>query len=502
MIIIQLFFMSSCSTPSNIDTGNKISSPLNRDIPINDNWEVTDYKIFDTSIKITDYSKWIHSKASFSIEAATFGDTFCNKPTYKTKIVDANSYLVYSYKIKPSDLNISSKELKIISITSESNFFHEFIKIDDQHLITNIDGIFFFLKKSSKATSSALTESFSNSDMTENASKTNSGDSGILLTLRSQKKSEYSTSFHEDKDYSYRTIWISYANKKLNPILQTSMMLVPRMTGFWLIQSSQVKNKDNFLDSLNSVPIGAKTIKNNSLLYLSKDKKIINFIGNDYISIEKNLSIPSNTNNDSFQDTSLQTLPIDNLGARESLKINQFIGTNESSSTSGSTAFKEGAVAYLNSLNNSSYFSKDYKLDNWGLFRRNGHWVLKGRLTSFQNLPTDISPDFFIPIVTPKTLVGYDSLYPNWSSIKERVPDAIDAFSSPKKNLLITMSNSILSVYSVNNNNIDLYPLAQVKLKENETVIMDQWGLENYVDIWSKVFNRYDVETPNMVKIN
>lgn len=499
--IIQIFIFTSCNSTA-VNTGSKISSPLNSELPISGTWTVTNYEVFDSGINVDDYKKWLNAKASFSSNFATLGATSCNKPVYKIKIVNTNSYLIYSYKLTPDKLKIAEKELKIISISSENNFFHEFIKVDEQHLITNIDGVFLYLKKTSEQNDVAQINNNSTAMSNENTLKSTSSDSGVLLTLRSQNKSQNSTETNEDKEYSYRTLWISYSNKTLSPPIEISTILVPRMTGFWSIQAEQSKDENVTFDSLTSAPVGSKTTKKTTEAYYSKDRKFINFIGNDYISIDRTMSFPAIANADSFSSSSLQMLPIDNLNSRESLKINQLIDKNINSSDSVSAAFKEGAGTYLNSLNNSNLFSKEPKLDNWGVFRRNGHWVLKGRLVSLKTLPTNISPDFFIPFPAPNSLVGYDNLYPNWSSIKESIPDAIDAFSSPKKNLLLSLSNSILSIYEVKNNAIVISPLAQIRLKENETVIMSQWALENYVESWNKAVNKYDVVTPSMIKLN
>ena len=101
-----------------------------------------------------------------------------------------------------------------------------------------------------------------------------------------------------------------------------------------------------------------------------------------------------------------------------------------------------------------------------------------------------------------KTLIGYDDLSPSLSSIKDRVPDVIDAFSSPSKDILITVSKTILSVFELKNNNISLSPIVQIKLKENETVIMDQWAQGDYIEAWTKAFNKNTVTEPATLKVN
>jgi len=353
--------------------------------------------------------------------------------------------------------------------------------------------MFLFLKKVSKntSTSSAIASKIATTEELDVNDSSKSKKSGVLIGLRSVKKATSETNSLIDIDYSYRTLWICFRNNTLDTINQTENIFLPRMSGFWTLESSRINNDDH----LNAFPFGtqAQTPSVSSSAYIQS--KAITFAANDYISIEKTVQNTTLLESDTKFSSSLQVLPIDNLYSKDTIKITQL------TSASGGTALMESAAAYANLQNSKSSSLKDIQDDNWGVFRRNGHWILKSRLNYISSNPSDVM-DFLIPIAAPKILIGYDDLSPSWSSIRERVPDAIDAVSSPNKDILITLSNTILSVYKLTNNQISLLPLAQVILQEcGETLIMDQWALDDYyTDSWTKSFNKNKIIPATMVK--
>ena len=498
IIFLLVFLATACTSSDNANSGSKIVSPVNNLIPIAGTWKVQYLKIpKETNSNKIEANKWLNSTANFSPSSAVLGADYCKDPIYKVKVVNTNSYLLYGYNQNPDYLNLNQKEIQIISISSENNFFYEFIKVNDSFMITNVNGVFLYLKKTSDSNaknpdslSLPAAKGIISADLNSPSSK-----SILLIGLRSTSKS---TSLGNDtlsKNYNYRTLLISYTNKKLNPVLETKNLFIPRLTGFWSLDIDRLTDNFNSIDSINAFPFGTTQKITTKHSFAINERKVINFIGNDYVSIEKTSQTSTHEPSNPTFGFYLQVLPLDNINSKEPIKISQL------TDSAGDAALKEGATNYLNSIKNTFIFSKNFSQYNWGVSRRNGHWVLKGRLTAFTNNSLLISPDFYIPIPAPKkSLIGYDDLYPTWSNIKDRVPDAIDAFSSPSKDILITISNTILSVYELKSNNIALLPLAQVKFKENETVIMNQWAQGDYTETWTKAFNKNVVTEPIMVK--
>jgi hypothetical protein len=88
--------------------------------------------------------------------------------------------------------------------------------------------------------------------------------------------------------------------------------------------------------------------------------------------------------------------------------------------------------------------------------------------------------------------VSFDILCVLWNAIKDRVPDAVDAYTSPNKDMAVILSSSKLFIYSIKNGELGKKPLAKLKLAQGDSVIMAEWGMGWYVDKWEEAFMRND----------
>jgi len=181
-----------------------------------------------------------------------------------------------------------------------------------------------------------------------------------------------------------------------------------------------------------------------------------------------------------------QVLPVDKLSSPEVIKVSDLSG-------------QQGLNAYLNSRekaveslkrNGIENILKDESGENLGLIRENGHWFLVGRVNFQENGANDYE-DFNINVVPPVSLIAYDTLTLNWHKIRDRVPDALDAFTSPNKDIALIKTKNKLSVYPLGMEQLGENPLAEFDLQEGETVIMAEWATGSYVDSWEKAFLSY-----------
>jgi hypothetical protein len=90
----------------------------------------------------------------------------------------------------------------------------------------------------------------------------------------------------------------------------------------------------------------------------------------------------------------------------------------------------------------------------------------------------------------PESLLKYDSIYAPWSQIKQSIPQVKDIFSSPNKNMSIVVTDESLQVYPISGNTLEAAPIKEIKLKENETVIMAEWATGEYVEMWNDQVNK------------
>jgi hypothetical protein len=209
-------------------------------------------------------------------------------------------------------------------------------------------------------------------------------------------------------------------------------------------------------------------------------QKSILYVGNDYVSTEVS---PVLSNNKAAY---LEVLPIDNIEGASPIKISDIAGQN------GTDALYEGALKLMDMdlTNDNRHLYKFPDEDSFYISRRNGHWIMRGRINPIaKDIPF---MDFNIKIIPPSRLVTYDDLKVSWSAIRDRVSDAIDAYTSPNNDMaLITTPNSIL-VYAIENGELSQEPLTKVKLKDKETVVMAEWSMGGYTNKWDREFLKND----------
>lgn len=480
ILVISTIFFSSCEF-RNIDTADRIKPPDNNIPPISGRWKIERYKKANEDVlNEKKVRELLNKEIIFHKKVAVIGNDLCLNPSYKIKNVDSADYLLYQYKVKPEYLNIKSKKVQIVTLTSEEKFFYEFIKEDDDKIIINIDGGFFYLTKiSDELKEEDLEKYIKDCKKDGNNYLVDKGDeglkSGVLLGLRYRDNNQ---SKDEMEGWKYRTIWIASENKSLDRIYGMEDLFLPRKTGFWKVGVDKID--ENSKESLYAYSINKEPVETESLQAVKEIRKnsvnTIVYIGNDYISLEYVEDFPAGK-------TGLETLPIDNMQSDNSIKISDITGEN------GKQIFYESATKELSSDRNmeSEYLDIKPSEESFGLARKNGHWIMKGRL-NFLEGNKDVYKDFNIKIIPPKELVLYDELAVSWNAIKLKVPDAVDAFTSPDEDIALIFTPNKILTYAIEKGKLAKKPLKELELNDSETVVMAEWATGKYVDRWEKEF--------------
>ena len=188
-------------------------------------------------------------------------------------------------------------------------------------------------------------------------------------------------------------------------------------------------------------------------------------MGNDYVSIE-------NIELDRGDRRSLHVYAMDNLADKKPIKLSDLVGET------GRDLFLEG-VRSVTAVNNSTLINEE----NVGLVRNNGYWTLKGRINYKEN-EKELYRDFNIKAIPPKEMVSYDELAMPWDAVKLTVPDVQDVFSSPNNEFMVVITTSHIVIYSLEEYDIDITPVARVRLPNDSSVIMSEWAVGRYPGIW------------------
>lgn len=479
-LLLSVLIMTSCS----IDDGpavDRIKAPGNNSSPINGKWVIasSSKELSDVEIDVKGDSN-LNKVVLFHKDAVVIGEEYSTNPTYKIKSVNAYDYLLYKYKTTPKDLGIEDSMIKIITILNENQYFYEFIEYGDESLLVNIDEKFYNLSKIVEKVSLEEINRYidieKNTIRALNIAESDESKSGILIGLKIPKYDEK----NQLLDWDYKTIWINSLNQKVIGAFELDDLLVPRKNGFWMVNVNRVYN-GLIQDEISARPL-FKVLENSmviddidmflkSRVNRSNDIKsvaILNnilFIGNDYISVEI-------INKFGREKKSLEVYAIDNIDEHRPINLSDLIGED------GKRIFTEGAQSVL-SIDSQINLNEE----NVGITRRSGYWIIKGRVNYVQN-DEDLYKDFNIKAIPPKEMIQYDSHLLSWNEIKMGIPEIQDVFSSPNNDFIVVVTHTNLLIYNIIDGRLANAPVARIKLPENASIIMSEWAVGRYPNIW------------------
>ncbi|MDO0825063.1 hypothetical protein [Desulfosporosinus nitroreducens] len=477
IISLTLLLLGGCANLS-WTTAGKIIPPVHNICPLEGQWQVIQ-EIQPNGNSGVDNSSW-EGKIQFTGEVAMLGEYVWSNPMFKIKKVNSSNYLMTKYLSLPNTLMPDSKEVEVITVSSEENFLGEFMRIDEAKLVAFVQNKVLYLEKvSDQADSSLASANLSEFKTNEHS---NSGASGVLVGLKIPKGSDVNDNA-DNFGFTYQTLWLAIDNKKLHPVLMGNNIFFPRSSGFWELQIRQLKEGPYMQDIYSAHDVSTKvqepqlrtmTISRGEVK-TGAGQKIIDYVGNDFVAVETDRG-----------ENRLQVLPVDKISALEGIKLSDLLGNN------GLVAFSNARAQALRSLNNNiniTSINNDGYEQNFGLIRKNGHWYLRGRINYyFQNENDPNYMDFNVNLVPPAKLIFYDTLCLSWQYIKDRVPDAVDAFTSPNQDMALVITKTKLQVYSISAGQLGSEPLAKIDLQTGTSIIMAEWATGSYVDNWEKAF--------------
>ncbi|WP_088187480.1 hypothetical protein [Desulfosporosinus sp. FKA] len=480
LIMVAIIFLLGGCTKLSWTTAGKIVPPVGNVCPLEGKWVV----IQDLSSRHSgaDDQIWIGDTAQFTRGAAMLGNYVWNQPSYKIKKVNSTDYLMTKYLMLSSSLVPNNTVIEVTTVSTSENFLGEFIRVDDSKLIAFAENKVLLLKRVSDQVDSSLTAA--DLDGVNKNQKDKPATSGILLGLKTPG----------NDGNAYQTFWIAASNGKLHPLLMEKDIFFPRSSGFWFLQVHNVSTGSIKEDELSARDVSTKIsgIETKTMGIIQHDipgkvhQRIIDYVGNDYVAIENKVDGVDQ----------LQVLPVDKISAQEGVKISDLL------ENSGSVVYNNARAQAIQSLRNKGISSTDNddREENFGLMRKNGHWYLQGRI-NYEDGNTPRYLDYNVNLIPPAKMVSYDTLCLSWQNIKDRVPDAMDAFTSPNRDIALIKTKAKLYVYGITNDQLGSEPLTKLNLKEGEAVVMAEWATGSYVDNWEKAFaangaQKYDLTSP------
>lgn len=461
-VFLSIVLSISFTACSNIELSmaNNIVSPKSTN-PIIGYWEMKKY-ISKTGKELPMDEKTVNYIINFDENQVEFPDEIYKDVRYKAKIVNSREYIYENYGILPRTIGITTDSIKVITINCKDIYLKDIIYINDNEILMEYYGSILFLEKLENHKDTGNLLGFED----ESIKIYKALDTGVLLGL---------TKHGNDKEEStYRTMWLT--NEGEVKIVKDIDILVPRKNGFWIADSYRIKDGDRFEDRIEIHPIG-KAGKNNEEskgTFFSSISRNINFISDNYISME----VKEEYEKTNF--SSIKTMTLDSLynNKNEYINLESLIGQNSIN-------------MYVNSHDNKGKTVTINKLDNfmnYGIRRSKGIWRFYTTLKDVDD------KEFEIPIGIPETVVNHNELYMNWDAILNIMPSAIDAIVSPNKNMIVIQTKNNLYMYKIHKNVINQEPMAIIPIDKDETIIMAEWAMGEYVNKWSEVVRGINVK--------
>lgn len=463
LIFIILIFLTACSLINS--KGTNIQTPKIIKPPIYGKWTITK---FISSDKLNEdnfeYKDIIGVDVLFACDEAMIAGDYIKDPSYRTKYVNLATYLYKKYNLNFENLNVPNKEAYAISIRQNDSVCYEVIKYSDDTAFIIRNNFIFQISK----TDDELTEKQLKLDIAEKKEEgsdltietiSDKTDNGLMLGLREPNESKLPS-------YNYKTIYIKFSSEGLENVYETPNILLPRVDGFYQVEIQRVSKQNEISDNLiiKKRPDQTDASQDKGKILQIENRNVLKdiaYIGDELINIE-NINVEDNSRN-------LRIYKIDDIEKKRALGIDYFIKSERSGDI----------VSDINSL------LEDEK--NIGIFRMNGYWKLMGRNNQTDGIHYN---DFDLNIVLANSINKYNVLSIPMADIKKFHTKIRDAFISPDNKYLITLENTMIKIYNIENGNIIKNPIFEREIGEETSVIMSQWSIGKYSNLWQKEITR------------
>jgi hypothetical protein len=130
-----------------------------------------------------------------------------------------------------------------------------------------------------------------------------------------------------------------------------------------------------------------------------------------------------------------------------------------------------------------SCFPADVNDGSWYIARQEGHWLEQGGIRTFQLCGVEV--DFALPRSMFDWSMIDKSLPVDMHWVREQVPDAKDAYCSPRKDLLVVfMKRDLMLVYKPKGEQIGA-PVLSLPLPKWTSPFMAEWAVGAGVERWT-----------------
>ena len=463
-LLLVLVLLTACSNVR-VRVSDTLELPSLDKAPLEGKWTITK-TIFTEENKLKDFSyrEYIGKDSIFSIHGVVVGDTFLKEPSFKIRRVDSDEYLKTKYKTSKEKLGINSDYLYIVDVYDQDNLYFQVLREKDDLAYLDLNGVFVQMKKTSDQVVEKDIEKFSHLKGKTRANRQKPGKNGLLLAVQYGDE--------EDRNpFRYKTYFFRINGQNLEGVEEINQLLIPREDGFYTVHNKRIQGKAEARDVIQFEKLADSKeegedseVKTPPSIGNRQVLRSILYISPKYISLEN--FTPS-------------------TGER-SLGF-YAIGSMETPSRLGFSNLVEGGESIYRSQ--AKYFlppESSYNVDekNFALYRDQGIWKYKGRIR-FTVAEDYLYKDFPLSTLVGSDLSKYNRLPSPFEQLKASVNENFDdALFSPNQEILFGLEENRISVYNIDNGEVNKNPTREIYLPKNAKIVMTEWALGQFVDQW------------------
>ncbi|MFH5837257.1 hypothetical protein ACHAL6_14440 [Proteiniclasticum sp. C24MP] len=434
--------------------------------------------------KFVDETNFSDFTAEFSMQGARVGLEQVELPGYISKLVNTFDYFLEKYRVNPSRLKLTKESLEVIRINSTDRAFYEVFRLDEEHIAVVKGNNFITLSRVQDEPAEvfimdeAASEEFGGAPEAAMANDSLfEPRAGVLIGLRGERD-------EETLEQSYRTLWITN-DGEIQEVYEVDNILFPRKE-FWKLEVQRDEVDGTEKERLNIYAItGTPSNVKDKIDYNYPSTFLeVEFVGNNYVSLVSTESGDASNANM----PKAMTISVDNYNNYRPANINELDP-------------KDGVTAFINSADQviereealeKETVSKENLFSSFILKRHHGYWMMESRLLAMNEENEEQVYKVPIALKPVRDIVTYDDLTVPWVSVKERVPQAIDAFNAPGNSFLLVRTPKYLMMYNIIGvNEIAEEPLQLIEIKEEEEIIMAEWARGEFVKRWTDVVSAH-----------
>ncbi|MCT8976650.1 hypothetical protein N4T77_08575 [Clostridium sp. CX1] len=304
--------------------------------------------------------------------------------------------------------------------------------------------------------------------------------SGLLIGFRNDL----------DKTTTYRTLWIAPdKDNNLKVLKELNYILVPHRDNFWQIEPLRYSftNTGDWIEYPVAHAVGdSYTPETFEYKYNTYNCKL-NFVDRNHVSISTYTK---------YHPTKEKSYAREDCAVVELEKLTHYRNTEDKLTMVD--VFKENALSTINKISKTkitlgesadTHNINTTTGDSWTISRVDGKWIPQIAKTFKYASKNSNYTLYNTTLQLPQSIVSYNDLCTDFNLIKEIIPDAKDAISSPDKDILGVFTDNKLTLYAYSKGTIGKAAL-EIQLNENETMIMNQWTSGNSVEQWTDAFNK------------